>query len=466
MNRIITWYLIYAAVGFLIPPLIGAISGRGYSGDSISCEGKAVLTTIENNQDALYSRLEAIRNARSDILFATFDLRDDDTGKDLMAALCDAADRGVKVRILVDGTSDQLRLQYGRWFRALTSHPNIEAKIYNPVHLWNPWAWNYRLHEKYLILDQEAFILGGRNSFNSFLGQDFSYSNEDRDVIIRAISGTADVGRGTPHGTVCSAAEALSRRFDALWNLPESRRLIFDKRNKNREKRLSVFRQRWADIEREKDEQMRGSSWNNLQYTTDRLDLIMSAGRAWNKNMDMWNALSVVISGADDAIVETPYLICSRQMYHSLERAADGASDIRFIVNSPENDCNPWGPFDYLVHRNHILSTGVAMYEWDGSHSMHSKMIVAGSDTTVIGSFNCDLRSVFLDTEIMVNIHDCPELNQQMRRLCSRKMRQSVCRTLSDTTEGPEHPPAHMPVPKKILYGIMRWLIQPFRYLL
>ena len=101
-----------------------------------------------------------------------------------MAALLNAADGGVKVQILVDGINGTLYLKGSRNFRELTSHENVEVKLYNPITLIKPWKNNYRMHDKYLIADDFAYILGGRNTDDLFLGNYIDSYNEDRDILV------------------------------------------------------------------------------------------------------------------------------------------------------------------------------------------------------------------------------------------------------------------------------------------
>ena len=94
-----------------------------------------------------------------------------------MAALMSAADRGVKVRVIIDGFSGFLDVKGKgtQWFQALASHENISLRIYNPLTPLKPWKMQARLHDKYLIIDHQMFLLGGRNTTNLFLG-DYSKS--------------------------------------------------------------------------------------------------------------------------------------------------------------------------------------------------------------------------------------------------------------------------------------------------
>ncbi len=82
----------------------------------------------------------------------------DEAGKDIMASLLSAAERGVRIRMLVDGFSGMLDVNSSPWFEAMASHENIELKIYNPIHFYAPWKMQARLHDKYLIIDDQMYL--------------------------------------------------------------------------------------------------------------------------------------------------------------------------------------------------------------------------------------------------------------------------------------------------------------------
>ena len=147
---------------------------------------------IDDNQAALELRLQMISHAQEQLILSTFDFRSDQAGTDLLAALLDAGERGVQVRLLVDGFSAFLRMERNPLFYALSSHPNIEIRVYNPIQLWKPWNLMGRLHDKYLIADHTAYLLGGRNCFNSFLGSYGGGQNRDRDVLVYNAGNVSD----------------------------------------------------------------------------------------------------------------------------------------------------------------------------------------------------------------------------------------------------------------------------------
>ena len=108
--------------------------------------------------------------AKKSIVLATFDLRADESGTDLLAALDQAAKRGVEIKLLIDGIYQQLFLNGSKDFQALAERENVVVGVYNPVTPTGLFKLNYRMHDKYVIVDDEMYLLGGRNSNDIFLG--------------------------------------------------------------------------------------------------------------------------------------------------------------------------------------------------------------------------------------------------------------------------------------------------------
>ena len=135
-------------------------------------------------EEALLWRLRMIGTAKESIVLSTFDLRADDNGTKILAALNCAAARGVKIQLLIDGIYQQLFLAGSSDFQALASYENVEVGVYNPVTPVNLFKVNYRMHDKYLIVDEKMYLLGGRNSNDIFLGDQTKGINEDRDILV------------------------------------------------------------------------------------------------------------------------------------------------------------------------------------------------------------------------------------------------------------------------------------------
>ena len=152
-----------------------------------------------------------IGNAKKSIVLSTFDLRPDDSGTKIIAALYTAAERGVQVQILIDGIYQKLFLEKSPVFQALAAHQNIEVGIYNPV--TNLMRLNYRMHDKYLIIDESMYLLGGRNTNDIFLGDKKTRINVDRDIFVYEET----QGKG-------ESLQALEKYFDAIWNEAQVRK--------------------------------------------------------------------------------------------------------------------------------------------------------------------------------------------------------------------------------------------------
>ena len=105
-----------------------------------------------------------------------------------------------------------LRIIGNEYFGTLSAMDNVEIKIYNPFNFAKPWHLMARLHDKYLIVDHSAYILGGRNTFSYFLGDYDSYKNYDWDVLIYE----------QEYQEGCSM-EQVEQYFESVWKLPESR---------------------------------------------------------------------------------------------------------------------------------------------------------------------------------------------------------------------------------------------------
>ena len=119
-----------------------------------------------------------------------------------------------------------------------------------------------------------------------------------------------------------------------------------------------------------------------------------------------------------DVIFHTPYILCNSYMLNRLEEVCNSGKTVTMMTNSVANNGNPFGATDYDMNKQKVLDTGVHILEYDQGVSYHGKCFAIGDDLSAIGSFNWDMRSAYLDTELML-IADSPELNKQMREYMS-----------------------------------------------
>ena len=111
-------------------------------------------------------------------------------------------------------------MRCNRLIGALAANTNVQIKLYNPINLMTPWKINYRLHDKYLIVDGKQYLLGGRNTNDLFLGEykDKEDRNIDREVLV--------CSDGTN-----SSTEALTAYFAKIWDLPCNKEISGNRRN-------------------------------------------------------------------------------------------------------------------------------------------------------------------------------------------------------------------------------------------
>ena len=131
------------------------------------------------------------------------------------------------------------------------------------------------------------------------------------------------------------------------------------------------------------------------------------------------------------------------------------------MLNSVENGDNFVASSDYLRNKDKILNTGIPLYEYDGGISNHAKSILIDDDLSVIGSYNLDLRSSYLDTELMLVV-ESRELNQELGGYME-EMEADSRRALPDGTyEVPEHVTVEeVPFWKRAAWSVVGFLLQP-----
>ena len=453
-------YLLFVAVSCILPPLARKELTAAEqveiqaSLDAPSSDAERVLC-IDQNTEALLWRLRAIEAAQQEIILSTFDFDADEGGRDILSALLQAADRGVEVKLLVDGLSGFLDVERKVEFRALAASPQVEIKIYNPISLLTPWTANYRLHDKYLIVDDWLYILGGRNTGNLFLGNYQQAQNIDRDILVY-----------TDQPDTHTSLQQVKAYFGQVWSLEESR--VFSPKTDSAKVRRSAdeLREHYLSLQTTYPQAFQDTDWAAATLPAERVQLLSGACSAGNKAPAVWYALCQIMEDGQDILIQTPYVVCSQAMYQDLTQLSSAERQVRILTNAVENGANPFGCSDYLNQKQNILATGADVYEYIGAQSLHTKTILVDDRLSIVGSYNLDMRSTYLDTELMLVI-DCPELNAALRSKAAEDIAQSKL-VLSDGTQllGPAYEPPSLPLSKRIGYTVLRVLTIPLRHLL
>lgn len=445
-------YLLFFAACCILPPLIHREAAAPEElWETADLAGKDRVLCIDDNGEALTWRLRVIEEAKEELVMSVFDFRADNSGKDLMAALYQAADRGVKVKVIVDGIPGTFYLRGNRTFRGFASHPNIQVRFYNPVDPLTPWKINYRMHDKYLMADGGVFLLGGRNANDLFLGEYREKQNVDRDILVWP----------EEEGGV---ALQLKAYFDSVWEQPDNEEPAYSLKKYGKEQ--EKLKERYEYLRGNRPEAFEDVDWCGETLAADRVSLLSNQAEAKKKSPVLWQQLCSLMEGGEQVFVETPYMICNKEMYRKIAAVSGGGKRIQIMLNAPQGGANPFGCADYLGQKENILGTGSEVYEWAGEQSLHTKTVLLDDRISVVGSYNLDIRSTFLDTETMLVI-DCAELNGMLREEVQTKTEKSM-HVMPDGTEypGAAYQPMEQSILKKIRSGILRVVLVPFRHLL
>ena len=358
---------------------------ESHAGGRVAC--------IDDNTEALVWRLRLIESAEKELILSTFGFSDGESGRDLLAALLNASERGVEIRLLLDGLHGSGTLRDSEGFRALAAQPNVEVRLYNEISLLAPWRANYRMHDKYLIADDTKYLLGGRNTNDLFLGDYSAHPNIDRDILVLDSGSVAD----------------LRAYFETVWADPACKAYEFDAD----ETACGVLRARYEGLKTAYPGAFGFTDWERETVSANSVRLLTNPVGAENKEPVLWKNLCAIMAEGSDILIQTPYIICGEEMYDDLSALCDGRR-VTVLTNSPDTGANPFGCADLENQREEIAETGAALVEYAGSRSLHAKTVVIDDHISVVGSFNMDMRSAYIDTETMLVI-DCPELNAHLR---------------------------------------------------
>ena len=463
VTAILVFVLVYVIVNLAIA-VIGSSRQPEYDGDKQAAmwntDGTERAVIVEDNSEALLSRVRMIQNAQSEIILSTFDFMSDESGRIMLGALCGAADRGVRVNVLVDGFDGVLHTKWNPYFYALSAKENISFMMYNEINPFTMYKGMARMHDKYLIVDRQIYMLGGRNTFNYFLGDYSDYRNYDRDVL---------VWRSTPAAEQEKASvNELLAYYETVKNSGECSRSAHGKSLADRYCVKHAAERIAQDYEKycsEHEELLENYSYEDNTFPVESIALLSNPVNAGVKEPVVWHKLMSLISSAEDSVkLHTPYIICNDMMYDTLKDAAAG-KNVTVMTNSVANNGNSFGAAELEKNRDRMLDTGVTLLEYDGGVSYHGKSMVIDDDISVVGSFNMDMRSAYLDTELMLVIKS-DELNAQLRGIMSEYEKSAVTALPDGGYDNPDNVvPQEITTKRKVRKNIIKSLFYWARFL-
>ena len=383
---------------------------------------------IDSNEDGLRWRLALIDTARHSIDMQYYLWYGDAAGRLLAKRLLDAADRGVKVRMLVDDLNTlfsdagtvALRDKVAAWMDA---HPNLELRLFNPWSnreiagrvgegITDLRRINQRMHNKAMIVDNRAAILGGRNIGDEYMGLHAAFNFHDLDVL-----GIGPVARQT------------SVVFDAYWNsdwvMPVSALKIPVSSDETTAARAQLM-QRIAEAESLSRFPIPPQSWaaeltalhGTLHIGTSHVySDLPTAGAIEQVMLEQIRSLSG--AARRELLIVNAYIIPAEQGIATLHKLKDRGVTMKILTNSLASHDVPAVNSHYKQWRKPILEAGAELYEIRHDAEiqslvsdtpptrakfmgLHSKAMVVDRERVYIGSMNFDPRSAQFNTEMGV----------------------------------------------------------------
>ena len=359
---------------------------------------------LETRTEALDERIRLINQARRELILTTYDCRDGESTRDVLCAVLARADDGVKVRILVDGVAGRFFLMSSETFRAVAAHENIEVRFYNLFTYWQAWKHMGRMHDKYLIADNTAYILGGRNTFDYFLGEYPAPTHSlDREALVYNSDGSGE-----------SSLFEVKDYFEGIWNGGAAKAFSPAVSGERRDLVYAELNQRREAIRSAKPGLFEPADYASMTVETQGIWLIHNPTGIYAKQPEGFAQLTGLMRRAEkDIVVHSPYVVLNDESRRTLSDIA-AKVPVTLMVNAVENGQNIVASSDYLIHRDEVLSTGMRILEYAGGDSYHGKSMAIDDHISIIGSFNLDLRSTYVDTELMLVIRS-PEINARLR---------------------------------------------------
>lgn len=386
--------------------------------------GLTGIASLRNGLDAFSARILLANAAVSSIDAQYYIWRDDMTGHLMLKALLRAADRGVRVRLLLDDNGiDRL----DSVLAALDAHPEIEVRLYNPFVLrrfkrlsfaFDFFRLNHRMHNKAFTVDGRASILGGRNVGDEYFGTGINPLQIDLDVlavgeVVADISADFDrywnsrpvhpaaeiLGKASDHGLIATALDAFEME-------PE-----FNKYRPMLEASDTVGALARGELALE---------WSRVVLVSD--DPVVGFDAVPRADLFISRLLDAVgpIRNRFDGV--TPYFVPGAAGVKALAALKDSGVSVRMLTNSLEaTDALPVHA-GYAKRREDLLRADVGLFEMrahaagpsshdilgpfgsSGSH-LHAKTFAVDGNRVFVGSFNFDPRSATLNTEMGLLIH-------------------------------------------------------------
>jgi putative cardiolipin synthase len=388
--------------------------------------GEAGFLPLADGIDALAARLLLARRAERSIDAQYYLLKNDIVGKEFVYTLLNAADRGIRVRLLLD---DMFTRGYDAGMVGLDSHPNIEIRIFNPFASRSARLWdavtsfsriNRRMHNKSFTVDNQITLIGGRNIADEYFGAREDAKFADLDV----------VGIGP-------VVQDVSVMFDSYWNheraapvgafakMPKDSAAELERlRVELEQARKKITTSKYAAAVKDQvleyvESETNSFDWAVYTLAVDSPDKSIKS-KATTANSIVTTLRESLLSAENEILIVSPYFVPKKSGIEALSEIQKRGIQVTIITNSlaANNQATVHG--GYAPSRKPLLKAGIRIFEVradanvPGSQfvaasgakaTLHTKAFVVDRQQAFIGSFNFDPRSANINTELGVIIH-------------------------------------------------------------
>lgn len=417
--------------------------GRQFEAAVRTNRGNSGFRMLSAGVEGFLTRVQMANAAERTLDIQYYILRADKTGKLLTDAVLRAADRNVRVRVLID---DADTVEGDGQIVALDAHPKIEIRIFNPFayrghdklfrsmeFLLNAARLDYRMHNKLFVVDNAIAVLGGRNIGNQYFQIDPQSQFGDEDVfaagpIVRDLSATFDDYWNCSNAIPARALAHERASADALKTYRDALR-----KHRQKVKTQGIDYVNQIATGEPLAAMISGRSpliWAPAQVVYDSPDKRQVEKGAMPGTLMHRSVINAATTVQSELLVVTPYFIPGDEGMALLTNLRQRQVRVRVLTNSLEATPELVAHSGYMHYRLPLLDQGVELYEVRallgnargsgqtarmtqyGNYALHAKLFVFDRRRLFIGSMNFDQRSMRLNTEIGLII-DSPELARQ-----------------------------------------------------
>jgi putative cardiolipin synthase len=419
--------------------------GQALAASKAANSGKDGIYALPSGRDAFALRMVLVDAAQRSLDLQYYIWKGDITGQLLFEQIWKAAERGVRVRLLLD---DQQTRGLDATLAALDAHPNIEIRLFNPYANRAFRAGeiavdfkriNRRMHNKSFNADNQVAIVGGRNIANEYFGADPNQDFSDLDVaavgpVVQGVSREFDlywnsesaypasriIGAGSTGGSAL-----LRQEWDKVWHDPEAQRYIETVRNTPL---LRLLLERRLALE-----------WTHARIVYDHPDKVLQPPEQVETHL-LPRLTAAMGRPMHEMDMVSPYFVPGREGSQALSALQKRGVQVRVLTNALASTDVAVVHAGYKKYREKLLHSGVRLYELKpsaatlerkeskgenkasrrvGSSSaaaLHAKTFAIDRQRIFVGSFNLDPRSSRLNTE-MGALVDSPTLAERLAQM-------------------------------------------------